>query len=152
MLCWNKTAHWREYLKTNQGETDLTEMLANLQPLLSGERYVFCSLDYQHTPNFSVWASICEQEGRTLIMKQEEADCQGLSYEGIWSRITLSVHSSLHAVGLTAHVSRLLADAGISANIVAGYYHDHIFVQSELASLACEVLQQLGRGKEPLII
>ncbi|MGB4405982.1 MAG: ACT domain-containing protein [Sphaerochaeta sp.] len=129
-------------MKTNQGETDLRKMLANLQPILSEERYVYCFLDYQHTSDFPVWASICEQEGRTLIMAQEEADRQGLPYEGIWSRITLSVHSSLQAVGLTAHVSTLLADAGISANMVAGYYHDHVFVQAELATLACDLLQE----------
>ncbi|MBI9095065.1 MAG: hypothetical protein JEY71_09305 [Sphaerochaeta sp.] len=45
-------------MKTNQGETDLTEMLANLQPILSEERYVYCFRDYQHLMDFPVWASI----------------------------------------------------------------------------------------------
>ncbi len=131
-------------MDANQGETDLKKMLANLQPTLSEEKYVYCFLGYMHFPDFPVWASICEQEGRTLIMTQEEADRQGIPYEGVWKRITLSVHSSLQAVGLTAHVSKLLSDAGISANMVAGYYHDHIFVQAESAQLACDLLQQLG--------
>lgn len=132
----------------NQGETDLEKMLAHLQPILSKERYVYCILAYPQVPKASVWATIQEEEGLTLIMKQEDADRQALSYEGIWSRITLSVHSSLHAVGLTAVVSKQLAEAGISANIVAGYYHDHIFVQTEKAELACDLLQQIGGREE----
>lgn len=139
---------WREYMDHAQGETDIVKMLAHLQPILSEEKYVYCILDHVQTPDFPVWATIREQEGLTLIMKQEEADRQALSYEGFWSRITLSVHSSLHAVGLTAVVSKQLSDAGISANIVAGYYHDHIFVQTGKAELACALLQQLVRRKE----
>jgi len=137
---------------TFHGETDLTSMLANLRPLLAEEKYVYCFHAYPYTPDFPLWASICEQEGMTLVMTQAEADRQGFSYEGLWSRVTLSVHSSLQAVGLTASVSKLLSDAGISANIVAGYYHDHIFVQAELAETAYGLLQQLSRGEEPLII
>lgn len=133
------------------GETDLTQMLGNLQPLLSEERYVYCFQAYPFVPDFPVWASISEEEGRTLIMTQAEADRQGFSYEGIWSRITLSVHSSLQAVGLTAIVSKILSDAGISANMVAGYYHDHVFVQAGFSAQACGLLQQLTRREEPLI-
>ena len=36
------------------------------------------------------------------------------------------MHSSLEAVGLTAAISRSLADVGISANIDRGLRHDHI--------------------------
>ncbi len=139
-------------METTQGETDLKKMLETLEPILSQERCVYCFQAYPFTPDFPLWASIREDEGLTLIMQQEDADRQGFSYEGVWRRITLSVHSSLHAVGLTAHVSRVLADAGISANIVAGYYHDHIFVQVESADLACRLLKQLQRREEPLII
>lgn len=85
---------------TNQGETDLKKMLANLQPILSEERYVYCFHAYPFTPDFPVWASICEQEGMTVIMAQAEADRQAFAYEGLWACITLSVHSSLQAVGL----------------------------------------------------
>jgi len=90
----------REYMGTNQGETDLKKMLANLQPILSEERYVYCFHAYPFTPDFPVWASICEQEGMTVIMAQAEADRQAFAYEGLWACITLSVHSSLQAVGL----------------------------------------------------
>ena len=130
------------------GETDLNKMLEPMQPILSEGVYVYCFEPYPYTPEFPVWASICEQEGRTLIMRQEEADRQNFSYEGLWRRITLSVHSSLQAVGLTACVSKALSDAGICANIVAGYHHDHIFVQAESAELACDAILELGMRKE----
>ena len=44
-------------------------------------------------------------------------------YECKW--IQLEVHSALEAKGLTAAFSRALADSLISANVVAGFYHDH---------------------------
>jgi hypothetical protein len=59
--------------------------------------------------------------------------------------ISLTVHSSLDAVGLTAAFSSKLAEHGISANVFAGYYHDHIFVQSELAQSAIEALNEIAR-------
>jgi len=42
---------------------------------------------------------------------------------------------------LTAAVSSQLAEKGISANVIAAYYHDHIFVQSKKAELAIETLK-----------
>ena len=134
-------------MKTDQGETDLKKMLGNLQPILSEELFVYCFLAHPGSPDFPVWASISEQEGLTLIMTQDEADRQGFSFACLWKRITLSVHSSLEAVGLTAHVSKVLAEAGISANMVAGYYHDHVFVQAESAPLAYALLDPLVLGK-----
>jgi uncharacterized protein len=65
------------------------------------------------------FALVRETEGLTAIT---------MSSTGGWARISLGVHSSLEAVGLTAVLSRTLADAGISANIVAALHHDHIFV------------------------
>jgi hypothetical protein len=46
-------------------------------------------------------------------------------------------------VGLTAAVSNRLAEAGISANMIAAYFHDHIFVSSAQADLALNVLLEL---------
>ena len=59
--------------------------------------------------------------------------------------ISLNVHSSLDAVGLTAAFSNRLAEYGISANVVAGFYHDHIFVHSELAEKAIRALGEIAR-------
>lgn len=61
--------------------------------------------------------------------------------------ITLTVHSDLAAVGLTAAFSRVLAEAGISCNVVAGVRHDHIFVPVERAADAMAALRRLQTGK-----
>ncbi|WP_238326176.1 ACT domain-containing protein [Marinomonas sp. S3726] len=53
----------------------------------------------------------------------------------------MTVHSSLDAVGLTAAVATKLAEHDISANVIAAYYHDHIFVQKEKADAALQALK-----------
>ena len=58
--------------------------------------------------------------------------------------ITLRVHSSLHAVGLTAAVSAELARHAVSANVVAGYFHDHVLVPSDRAEEALKHLENLS--------
>ena len=60
----------------------------------------------------------------------------------LFKLITLTVHSSLKSVGLTAAVTSKLAEYEISANVVAAYYHDHIFVPYEKAKKAMEVLRE----------
>jgi len=100
------------------GERDLSRLLATLDPHLHSDRYSFtATLD--QTLNDADFAIVREAEGLTLIQPDP---C------GEWARISLGVHSSLEAVGLTAALSSRLADAGISANVVAALYHDHCFV------------------------
>jgi hypothetical protein len=60
--------------------------------------------------------------------------------------ITLMVHSDLEAVGLTAAFAHALGQAGISCNVVAGAYHDHIFVPFEQALPAMDALIELQRA------
>ncbi len=69
----------------------------------------------------------------------------GLVFEGAFKQITLTVHSSLDAVGLTAAVSTKLASKGISANVIAAFYHDHIFIPSEKAHQALDALDEFNR-------
>jgi len=88
--------------------------------------------------------TFAEDEGLTLIVGQAAADQAGLPYEIPTAWITLTVHSSLAGVGLTAAISAALADAGISCNIVAAAFHDHLFVPVELGPTALEVLHQLS--------
>ena len=63
-----------------------------------------------------------------------------LSYQFIASWITLKIHSSLEAVGLTAAFSNELAKYNISCNVVAGYYHDHIFVDHKEGEETIKIL------------
>jgi hypothetical protein len=105
--------------------------------------YVFCTFAkarYGDHATLEPLAACAEPEGLTLVVPRSRADETGVSYESIFRGITLRVHSSLNAVGLTAVVSAALAEQGMSANIIAGYYHDHIFVQSEHAERAMAAL------------
>lgn len=88
-------------------------------------------------------AAFIEQEGLTLVLPKSVAERESIPFEGIYQQITLSVHSSLEAVGLTAAVSRKLATKGIGANVIAAYFHDHIFIQSEKAKDALAALLEL---------
>ena len=129
-------------------ETNLTILLRSLNPQLHPDDYVFCTVsggaDVALTED--MWAMIREREGATLILTRAAADRMQLPCDTLFRRITLNVHSSLEAVGLTAAVSTRLAEMGISANVVAGFYHDHIFVPSGDAERALAVLEGLGKG------
>src|SRR5699024_6244795 len=96
-------------------------------------------------------ATVQEEEGTTLVLPRSEADAAELPYDYVAARITLRVHSTLDAVGLSAAVSTALAEAGLSCNIMAGYYHDHLFVPAEHAQRAMGVLHELagisGQGR-----
>ena len=86
-----------------------------------------------------------EEEGTTIIIRKEVADQYTIPYTYISAWITISIHSSLDAVGLTAAFSSALSKEGISCNVVAAYYHDHIFVPYHDVIKAMEVLNRFGQ-------
>lgn len=86
-----------------------------------------------------------EPEGWTLILPQTIADAHSYAYTVLFAWITLDVHSSLEAIGLTASFSHTLAHAGLSCNVIAGYYHDHIFVPYTEREKALHALQALSQ-------
>jgi len=126
------------------GETNLDTLLASMSPSLMADEYVFCSVqgEYIDFNTLSPLASFREPEGLTLVITKEMALANHLPFESVFRGITLTIHSSLDAVGLTAAVSGKLAANNISANVIAAYYHDHIFVQAEKADLALKVLNE----------
>lgn len=128
------------------GITDIAVLLESMSPELQEGEYVFCSVDgpYPDYAHLNPLGTFIESEGLTLIVSASSADKAGLAYEGRFRQITLTVHSSLEAVGLTAAVAAKLTDHGISANVVAAFYHDHIFVQSENADRALEALKEFS--------
>ena len=131
------------------GITDLYELLQNMEPALDKQTYVFVTLPQADWAQIAQWKPIGtfrEQEGLTLIVSQSFADSQGWDYYATFRLITLHVYSSLEAVGLTATFATQLAASGISANVVAAYHHDHIFVPADQATQAMEALNELKKG------
>jgi len=127
------------------GERDLAALLATMEPDLQPGRYVFTTTTRVPRTANPV-ALIREAEGVTLVLDQQQADSLELPYTYIAAMITLRVHSSLDAVGLTAAVATQLATGGISCNVVAGYFHDHLFVPIDKADLAVNLLRDLTRA------
>jgi len=129
-------------------EKNLNKLLQTMKPSLSTGDYVFCTVPELPAIDIAeIIMTFKEQEGTTIIIKKQVADTLKLSYSFIASWITLTVHSSLEAVGLTAAFSQALTDAGISCNVVAAYYHDHIFVNKKDTDKAICVLNKLSEGK-----
>jgi uncharacterized protein len=127
------------------GEKNLTKLLKTIKPTYNVGEYVFCTIKDLKQVNFSEIISFFrEQEGISIILEKQVADRLQLDYSFIASWITLTVHSSLEAVGLTAAFSNALAREDISCNVVAGYYHDHIFVSKEDTEIAMKVLNKLS--------
>lgn len=130
------------------GESDLGKLLAYMSPVLIDGEYIFCSFEnirHGDYTNLEPIATVKETEGLTLVIPKSKADEHEINYESVFRCITLNVHSSLDAVGLTAAFSSKLAESGISANVMAGYFHDHIFVQSGHAEKAIAAIRELTR-------
>ena len=128
------------------GETHLENLLSNLSPIIINGEFVFCTManaGYGDFEELNPLATFNESEGLTLLISKHIADENGLRYGSVFKGITLSVHSSLDAVGLTAAVSAKLAGEGISANVIAAYYHDHNFVQADRIEQAIAALNAL---------
>jgi uncharacterized protein len=123
------------------GEKELQKLLQSMKPELNQGEFVFCKMEEVGTVNLEeIEMLFREKEAVTLILKKETADKLKLEYSVIMSWITLTVHSSLEAVGLTAAFSKALSEKGISCNVVAAFYHDHIFIAKKDAGKAMEVL------------
>ena len=128
------------------GVTDLAELLETMEPALAEGRFVYASVPEGALTAALFRAAVClfrEAEGVTLILPAGAA--AGLSASPPMRMITLTVHSSLEAVGLTAAFAAALTREGISANVVAAFHHDHIFVPERDAGRAMEALRALSR-------
>ena len=127
------------------GEKDLEKLLRTLKPKHIIGDYVFCVVnDLGIVPVQDIILLFREEEGYTIIIPKELADELRLDYTFISSWITLTVHSSLEAVGLTASFSKALAAEGVSCNVVAAYFHDHIFVDHKDREKAMAILNGLS--------
>jgi GNAT superfamily N-acetyltransferase len=115
----------------------------DVEPALAADQYVFATAD-RPPPSVNLsFAVIREDEGLTLVLTRAEADRMGLRYGYVAARITLRVNSALADVGLTALVSRIPAEAGISCNVIAALAHDHLFVEWDQGARALALLREL---------
>jgi len=128
------------------GEKDLLKLLENLSPAMSEDEYVFCTFEDSTYGNFSdlePFASVKEKEGLSLVLEKKKAERANIKFESIFRCISLGIHSDLTSIGLTAKISSVLCENDISSNIIAGYFHDHVFVPSHQAENALDVLHKL---------
>ena len=125
----------------------LQELIKQLSPTLDSTTYVYCTVPkakYGELEHLKPIVSIAELEGLTLVIPLDEAKTEGLDYYRVFRRITLEGHSSLEALGLTSVVTSLLAERGITTNVIAGFYHDHMFVPSDRIAEAMRALKELA--------
>ena len=129
----------------NRGITNLAMLIREMEPVLNEGEFVFVTVsDPTIVPRNIPVFEFKEKEGTTLILSKADALRFDLTFDYIASWITLNVHSALEAVGLTAVISTALAEKGISCNVVAGFYHDHIFVAEADAPMAMTVLGSMA--------
>ncbi|KGD95722.1 MULTISPECIES: ACT domain-containing protein [Rhizobium/Agrobacterium group] len=129
------------------GVTDLSKLLASLEPTLLDGEFVYTTVPHEKLDDYLPLKPIgmfFEAEGLTLILPNASAVQAGLAVSAPLRCITMMVHSSLDAVGMTAAMASALTKEGISANVVAAYYHDHIFVPAVDADRAVAALKALS--------
>jgi hypothetical protein len=125
------------------GERDLERLLATMDPQVRAGEFVYVSVDDPHAAAaLDAHATVREDEGLCAVIDREAADAHDLPYDFVAAWITLTVHSALDAVGLTAAVATRLTEAGISCNVVAGLRHDHLLVPADRADEALAALRQ----------
>ncbi|TWF43379.1 ACT domain-containing protein [Neorhizobium alkalisoli] len=129
------------------GVTDLATLIASLDPALVEGEFVYATVPPQEMQNYLKLQPIglfFETEGLTLILPRQAAEDAGLAASAPLRCITMRVHSSLEAVGMTAAIAAALTQEGISANVVAAYYHDHIFIPAADAGRAVDAIRALS--------
>ncbi|MBP1164517.1 hypothetical protein JOE44_001401 [Chryseobacterium sp. PvR013] len=132
------------------GEKDLSVLIQNMEPVLNTGEFVFCTVETLNgIPDMEkILFFFREHEAITIVLKRTIADEWKMPYSYISSWITLTIHSSLEAIGLTAAFANALKKENISCNVVAAYFHDHIFIAKEDAEKAMEALIALKKSKE----
>lgn len=130
------------------GETDHVRLQQMMAPDLRPETYVYCTFqDHRLPDNLSPICTFRETEGLTAIVERDQAVRSEVPFIFEAKLITLTVHSSLEAIGFLATISTALAKAGIPCNAVAAFHHDHLFIPVDRADDAFALLEALSQSR-----
>lgn len=123
--------------------SDLSTLLRHMSPVLEETIYVFASVPEERLKSLNAIPLMIfrEAEGVTLVLAKSDAEAEQIEGAMASKRITLNVHSALEAVGFMAVISNALKDVGVPCNVVAGYYHDHLFIPLDKVDRAMAVLK-----------
>jgi uncharacterized protein len=139
-------------IDNSSGETDLDKLHSGLSPQLHPDTFAYCTFpDFALPKGAKPICTVREREGLTAVLEHREALALGVAHTFKCRLVTLNVFSALHAVGLLASVTAALANAGIACNAVAGYHHDHLFVPTDRAQEAMQVLRNLASSRETAV-
>ncbi len=126
------------------GQTNFQAVLNSMQVVCDDLEYGFATVPTgTEVDPKAVLGVFQEMEGLTLLATCGYLESKDITFEGPFAKLSIDVHTSLELVGLTAVLATKLAESNVSANVVAAYYHDHVFVQYDLRQKAAEVLNAL---------
>lgn len=127
---------------------NLEVLIRSMRPSFEAGEWVFVEAS-RLSPETPVEATVRESEGTSAVVARRDADRLGVPYDFVGAWITLTVHSSLSSIGLTAAVSTELANLGIACNVIAGLRHDHLLVAADRADDAITALRRLSGRPSP---
>ncbi|WP_428418673.1 ACT domain-containing protein [Methylibium sp.] len=127
------------------GVADLDDLCRHMTPRLVDGVFVYCTFtDFRLPAGLEPVCTFREAEGLSAIVSKREAEAGALPYVFPCRLITLTVHSSLDAVGFLARISAHLSRAGIACNVVAAFHHDHLFVPEARADDTLGILRAIA--------
>ncbi len=131
------------------GETNLGRILAGMGVGRRDGVYVYATVaPGEPLPDIPIAAVVSETEGTTIVLDRDVAVAAGIAWEFEAAWLSITVHTSLEAVGVTASVATALAMKGIPCNVLAGFHHDHLLVPIDRvddAIAAVDLVRQQAR-------
>ena len=122
------------------------DMISGMTPVLQSGDFVFVTTndaDLAATLSSDSISTFREKEGLSMLVPVALAKKSAQPIDMPMRCITLNVFSSLDGVGLTAAVASALGENDIPCNMIAAFHHDHVFVPSDMAERALDVLTSL---------
>jgi hypothetical protein len=127
------------------GEPNLRAQLAHLAPRLEGEPRVFRPFPGGDPLPGNAVMVFRDAEGLSMILEVDVA----APGETVWAQITFGLQASRDPSRVLAIITSQLAGHGIPCNIVSSFYHDHLFVEWDLADATMDVLMSLVQQNAP---